>query len=141
MGNACVCRDKLDDIDGLFAESSKTVLSPLLSNDKNDFKADQVSILTYNIFIRPPPVNNYGDDFKSERLIEFLKLLPNYDIICLQEMFHSLSNRRKKMIKLAKKAGFHYFAESPSPDFFSTMICDGGLLTLSRCIFIYDIFT
>lgn len=52
-----------------------------------------VWILTYNIFLRPPPVKNNDDDYKNERCKHFLKNIDNFDIICLQEVFGFLNRR------------------------------------------------
>jgi len=93
---------------------------------------NHINILTYNIFLRPPPVKNNENDHKDARLKEFIKLLSEYDIICLQEMFGFLNKRKHKLIRCASKAGFHYYADSPSPSFFTSFLVDGGLLVLSR---------
>jgi len=92
----------------------------------------KINILSYNIFIRPPFVSNNGEDYKDERLKEFLKLSYSYDIICLQEMFGSYSNRRSDFIEQARKLGFNYHAKSPRPQVFSSLFIDAGLLILSR---------
>lgn len=96
------------------------------------FQNLSIRLLTYNIFLRPPPVKNNFDDYKNERCNEFLKTINDYDIICLQEIFGFLNKRKHKIVKKAFKNGFHYFASSHSPSFFSTFLVDGGLLTLSR---------
>ncbi len=45
----------------------------------------QISILTLNLFLRPPPIKTNQDDYKNERTKYFCKnILPNYDIIALQ---------------------------------------------------------
>merc|ERR1711976_309962 len=47
-------------------------------------------MLSYNLFMRPPTPNfthnNGVDDFKDERLNRFLRVINQFDIICLQEM-------------------------------------------------------
>jgi endonuclease/exonuclease/phosphatase family metal-dependent hydrolase len=91
-----------------------------------------VKVLTYNIFLRPPPVKNNENDWKDERLADFIKILDCYDIICLQEMFGSFNNRKQELIKFANKSGLFFYCDSPSPSFFSTCLADGGLLILSR---------
>jgi endonuclease/exonuclease/phosphatase family metal-dependent hydrolase len=92
----------------------------------------QVKVLSYNIFIRPPMIKNNDDDFKDERLLEFIKVMDNYDVICLQEMFGSFSGRKSLLIQAAQERGFLYSAESPKPATFSTFLIDGGLLILSK---------
>ena len=91
-----------------------------------------IKFLTYNIFLRPPPVKNNDNDYKDERLNDFIKIMENFDIICLQEMFGTFTSRKQKIIKHANKSGLFFFVESPSPPFFSKYLVDGGLLILSR---------
>lgn len=91
-----------------------------------------LKILSYNVFLRPPPVKNNNSDYKDDRCEEFLKHIHNYDILCLQEIFGFLNKRKNKIIKRCFKNGFHFNASSVSPSFFSTFLVDGGLLTLSK---------
>jgi endonuclease/exonuclease/phosphatase family metal-dependent hydrolase len=93
---------------------------------------DTIKILTYNIFMRPPLIKTNDNDWKDERLQEFISHINNYDIICLQEMFDSFSSRKLKLIRAAIHAGFFFYAETKSPSFFSFAVVDGGLLILSR---------
>ena len=66
--------------------------APLLQK-KPDGK--RVRILTYNMFIRPPPVNENGNDHKDARLNYFIKeYLPNWDVICFQEVFACFCDRK-----------------------------------------------
>ena len=52
------------------------------TQEQKNFKP--IRLLTFNIFIRPPLVNDFGNDYKDERLAYFTKeILPNYDVICL----------------------------------------------------------
>eukprot|EP01017_Pseudomicrothorax_dubius_P025445 TRINITY_DN2751_c0_g1_i2.p1 TRINITY_DN2751_c0_g1~~TRINITY_DN2751_c0_g1_i2.p1 ORF type:complete len:244 (+),score=35.90 TRINITY_DN2751_c0_g1_i2:61-792(+) len=94
--------------------------------------ATEIKILTYNIFIRPPPIKNNADDFKDERLILFFEKMHSYHVICLQEMFGFMSHRKSRLINHAFKSGFKYWVASPKPSFFSKALIDGGLLILSR---------
>jgi endonuclease/exonuclease/phosphatase family metal-dependent hydrolase len=91
-----------------------------------------INLLALNIFLRPPFVKNNFSDHKDARLKEFIKLLPEFDIICLEEMFSFLNTRKHKLIREAEKAGFHHYADSASPSFLSSFLVDGGLLVLSR---------
>ena len=91
-----------------------------------------IRILSYNIFLRPPPIKNNEDDYKNERLANFIHCLEDYDVVCLQEMFGSYNFRKQNIIKLAKKCGFFFVSEPPLPSFFSSYMVDGGLLILSR---------
>jgi hypothetical protein len=103
----------------------------LIINEKI-LSRDHIKILSYNIFLRPPPVKNNESDWKDERLADFIKILENFDIICLQEMFGLLNDRKQELIKYANKAGLFFYCDSPSPSFFSKYLVDGGLLILSR---------
>jgi len=126
MGNACTSRfdDSFDEL-RLSYRSIEEKNSQLPQSMK-------INILSYNIFIRPPFVSNNGNDFKDERLAEFLKHVGPFDVICLQEMFAAYSGRRSNLLKQAKEAGFLYYTASPKPDTFSVHMIDGGLLMLSR---------
>ncbi len=71
-------------------------------------------------------------DHKDDRLNYFIKhILPQFDILCLQEVFGTFSSRKEKLMKSALKAGF-FVESSPDPSFFSTYLIDGGLVVLSR---------
>lgn len=98
---------------------------------------NHIKILTYNIFIRPPLIKNNENDWKDERLADFIPLLEDFDIICLQEMFGNFSSRKQELIKYANKSGLFFFVDSPSPSFFSKCVTDGGLLILSRFYIFY----
>lgn len=89
-------------------------------------------ILTYNIFLRPPPIKNNEDDFKNERLEDFAKIINDFDIICLQEMFGTYNSRKHELIRAAYKQGFFFYVDTPTPSFLSKYMIDGGLLILSR---------
>lgn len=92
-----------------------------------------IKVLTYNIFLRPPFVRNNADDFKNERLAEFMRSqLDRFDIICLQEMFNLGNYRQKLLLKIAKEKGFLYHAKSVNPRFFSGKFIDAGLVILSK---------
>jgi len=100
--------------------------------DEKLLPRQHIKILTYNIFLRPPPVKNNENDWKDERLADFIKLLDCYDIICLQEMFGAFNNRKQELIRYANRSGLFFYCDSPSPSFFSKFLVDGGLLILSR---------
>ena len=95
-----------------------------------------IKLLTYNLFIRPPPVNSFGSDYKDERYDYFIKhYLPLYDIVCIQEMFLSdIYFKKLQLIEQAAELGFKYHAMGTLMPYYSTEpnISDGGLLTLSR---------
>lgn len=102
------------------------------SEQANVLPRDTIKLLTYNFFLRPPPIKNNKDDYKEERLNDFKEVLSDFDIICFQELFGSFHNRKHKMIKNASENGFFYTHGSSSPSFFSKFLIDGGLLVLSR---------
>ena len=91
-----------------------------------------MKILTYNIFLRPPPLKNNEDDYKDERARNFEQIMNNFDIICLQEMFGAFNNRKHDIIRAATKCGLFYYVDTASPNFLNKYVCDGGLLILSR---------
>ena len=93
---------------------------------------NSVRLLSYNFFLRPPPVNNNGSDYKNERLKDFIEFLPEFDIICFQEIFTTLTDRKHQMIREAAKSGFKYHVSSKPPSFLSEYITDAGLLILCR---------
>ena len=106
-------------------------------NSKNNLNEElsyrnSVRLLSYNFFLRPPPVNNNGSDYKNERLKDFIEFLPEFDIICFQEIFTTLTDRKHQMIREAAKTGFKYHVSSRPPSFLSEYITDAGLLILSR---------
>ena len=93
----------------------------------------EIKILTYNIFIRPELPLASLNEYQEDRLEMFVDhVLPNYDIVCLQEMFHvPLTSRRRILIDEAKSAGFFWHHHSNKNSYFSPTI-DGGLLVLSK---------
>jgi len=112
-------------------DDMKEMNSPLKKNSTHQLR-NTVKILTYNFFSRPPPVNTNGTDYKDERLNDFIELLPNFDIICFQEVFTTLNDRKHRMIREGAKVGLKYYVSSKVPSFFSTYISDSGLLILSK---------
>ncbi len=73
-----------------------------------------------------------ASDFKDARLDEYVKQLENFDIICQQEVFSTMTTRKQRLITYAKKAGFNYHVVNEYPSLFSGYATDGGLLILSR---------
>ena len=104
----------------------------LINSNNQTNKSHKIKLLTYNFFLRPPPIKTNEDDYKDERLNDFKDYMKDFDIICMQEVFGSFSGRKKKMIYNAKKNGFNFYATGNMPPFFSKFLIDGGLLTLSR---------
>lgn len=118
--------------------STYLLYHPLLHINTNEIDPDQliqrtgIRILTYNFFLRPPPIKNNKDDYKSERLEDFKNHFKDFDIICFQEMFGSFHKRKEQMIQNAAECGLFYHCESPLPSFFSKYLIDAGLLIVSR---------
>lgn len=92
----------------------------------------ELRLLTFNFLIRPPPVTYNGNDYKNERIAIMVRdHLRHYDIVCMQEVFGSLSTRRKRLVQSAgQKAGLVYSYHSPGSGLRS--VVDGGCLVLSR---------
>ena len=66
-----------------------------------------IRFLTFNVFLRPPPIKTNEDDFKEERFQEMLKIIDDYDIVCFEEMFQTATFRPERIIKAAiKKSKF-----------------------------------
>jgi len=83
--------------------------------------------------MRPPPVNNNGNDYKNERMDYFGKnLLGEYDIFAAQEVFTMMNHRKQKLLEYATEQGLPYFAVGDKPPTFSWYLTDGGLCTASR---------
>jgi len=104
-----------------------------------------MKILSLNLQLLPPPLTTTGNNFKDERLLYFIhNVLPNYDVVCLSEVWHAHKivsafkvfskkfNRLKTLIEEAAKKGFKYFVHSPKLKFSSKCYQNGGLLILSK---------
>ena len=50
-------------------------LDPKYSEKIKFVKRENIRILCYNIFLRPPPIKNNENDFKNERLADFIHCL------------------------------------------------------------------
>lgn len=105
--------------------SEKTLGNKLLERE-------DIKLLTYNLFLRPPLVKNNENDWKEERLDDFLKLLHNFDIICLQEVFGACNSRKLFLIRAAIKNGFFFYIDFTAPSFYNKYMSDGGIIVLSR---------
>jgi len=100
---------------------------------ENNKSTNSIHLLTYNFFCRPPPVNTNKDDYKDSRVEDFVKdELQKFDIICFQELFTTLNDRKHRMIREGAKVGLQYYYSSKVPSFFSKYLVDSGLLILSR---------
>jgi endonuclease/exonuclease/phosphatase family metal-dependent hydrolase len=83
--------------------------------------------LSYNLFIRPPGIKNNSNDYKDERLNEFIKIMDRFDVIGLQEIFAAFSSRQQTLIDAAYEKGFLYHLKSPLLNPLSTFLVDGKL--------------
>lgn len=93
---------------------------------------ENIRILSYNIFLRPPPVHDKSSDYKNERVkLIGETVIPNYDIIAFEEAFGSLNNRRETLIEYGMKNGLSYHHKD-EPHNICNLKVDGGLLLLSR---------
>jgi endonuclease/exonuclease/phosphatase family metal-dependent hydrolase len=93
----------------------------------------RVRLISYNVFLRPPPVGSCTDhkDARCKELVE--TVFGGFDVVCLQEMFGSFSRRRTNVIRDVQKHGLLYSAACPVPwPLCSGKLIDGGLLTLSK---------
>lgn len=81
-----------------------------------------------------PGLPEFGNPlYKSDRLRYFTKnVLPNFDIVCCQEIFLLLNDRKQSVINYAHHSGFPFHARSVLPNMLHGFLPDGGLLTLSR---------
>ena len=59
--------------------------------------------------------------YKELRLKKFINnILPNYDIVCCQETFGMLNDRKENLIYYAQLAGFPYHAKNPQAQMFGS---------------------
>ncbi|CAO3641029.1 unnamed protein product [Cunninghamella blakesleeana] len=108
-------------------------LPPTVIPDKVLLSGQYATILTLNIFMRPPLIKNNEDDYKDERLDYIIQyILPKYDIIAFQESFAFATRRKDRLIQQARlRYGFNYHMESPRK-FPWDITVDGGLLIISK---------
>jgi endonuclease/exonuclease/phosphatase family metal-dependent hydrolase len=91
-----------------------------------------VKLLTLNLFLRPPGIKTNYSDYKDLRTNVFLEdYLDSFDLICLQEVFDPLSDRKQKILKTAESRGF-FSKTSSSPRWSKGHFIDSGLLILSK---------
>ena len=111
---------------------------PLMDINKDHIVSEKIvdretiKVLTYNIFLRPPFAHNNDDDYKDERLIDFVQRLHNYDVLALQEVFGFFNNRKHEMVRYANQSGLFYYCYGLAPSFFQKSLVDGGTMVLSR---------
>ena len=88
------------------------------NNNKSNLTDERIRLLTYNFFCRPPPINTNKDDYKDSRLKDFIDQLKNFDIICFQELFTTLNDRKHRMIREGATQGLKYYLAPKVPSFF-----------------------
>lgn len=95
---------------------------------------NHIKLLTYNVFMRPPGINEKGkDDYKDTRQrIISEQVIPEYDFLCFQELFTRFNTRRTKILKAARKSGLAHKSLSPQPPVFSIHKVNSGLLNFGR---------
>jgi hypothetical protein len=70
---------------------------------------------------------------KTDRLRYFAQnFMPKYDVICMQEIFYTLTDRKESLKYYAEISGFPFHARSSQPPMFGGCTADGGLVTISR---------
>ena len=90
-------------------------------------------ILTYNCYLRSCGViSSCIFDYKNERLDEIINVIGEYDIVCLQEVFASLSFRTEHLINAAREFGFDYCVVPEQFELYSRKLIDSGLVILSK---------
>jgi len=82
--------------------------------------------------MRPPGINNNGDDYKNERFREIREHILPFDIVCFQELFSRFNSRKDEIIKDSLSMGYVSVSNPPDPPFCSKHLIDSGLLTLSK---------
>lgn len=100
-------------------------------------QADSKSLkfLSYNIYMRPFPFNENGNDFKTARARIFCDYFMNqFDVVALQEAFWGIW--QLDLIECARKKGLVHYTRGPGVDakgfFRKFKIMGSGLLLLSR---------
>lgn len=91
---------------------------------------ENIKILTYNTYIRPPGITARGNDYKRERLNQLSTKINEFDIIAFQELFGSLSSKRKDF--LTKLTNFNHVYLKKDCFLLNGHLIDGGLCILSK---------
>lgn len=83
----------------------------------------QIKVLTYNIFLRLAGVSDKGGDFKAERLRAWeAQWLTEFDVICFQEVFGTLSLYPNKLLRAATSKGYVYHTWPELPPLLGTQL-------------------
>ena len=83
-----------------------------------------IKFLSFNLSLSKP--------YSDIRLKEFVKILPKYDIICLQGISSTFTNQQIDLIQEATRNSFFFSVTSEQPNFFSSYTSEYGLVILSR---------
>lgn len=122
------------DSENVKSRADKPVLLKLKTNAVPINKC-KLSLLCYNLFMRPPPVSQRGNDYKDDRAADFVKRMAGYDIQCFQEQFCKVNKRRSFVTKEAAKIGLKYAAVVKAPANLMKLKfpqIDSGVCILSR---------
>jgi endonuclease/exonuclease/phosphatase family metal-dependent hydrolase len=116
---------------GYFTPQVVPTQSPTTMNSQAS-NIDEIKMLTYNVFMRPPLIHSNKGDFKNERLTVFIEqFLHLFDIVCLQEMFCTGTMRCNVLKKAATTIGLKYSAHIGT-SYRKARLVDGGIMILSR---------
>lgn len=118
-------------LDSLLTKLHRLADHEVIQEPEHQLDRHHVKLLTYNLFLRPPPAKNNASDHKEDRLEHFIKMLDEYDIVCLQECFMWLNSRKQKLSVYATKQGFNLQMPT-APSIFSRGFIDSGLVIMSR---------
>ena len=100
----------------------------------------KIKFMSFNFYLQSFVIcDDYKNgDCKYERFNHFIdKYLDEYDIICFQEVYGTLSLFCNKVLNRAKQKGFHWYIVPESPKFNSFKFMDSGLLTISKYPIVY----
>ena len=100
----------------------------------------KIKFMSFNFYLQSfIACDDYKNgDCKYERFNNFIdNYLDDYDIICFQEVYGTLSLFCNKLINRAKQKGFHWYIVPESLKFKSFKFMDSGLLTISKYPILY----
>ncbi|KNC98168.1 uncharacterized protein SPPG_06573 [Spizellomyces punctatus DAOM BR117] len=123
---------------GLFALLARPLFArtpPLATPDTPppSFPSTGIRMLAYNFYLRPPPIESIGRDYKEDRLNLFIETAINeFDIMALSETFGTFNSRRERLVDAAAERGLRYWAHGNERNWWKGTFVDSGLLVLSR---------
>ncbi|RKP34845.1 Endonuclease/exonuclease/phosphatase [Dimargaris cristalligena] len=124
--------DAMEDSPVIPANNAATTMGTTPTAASATAHTQSIRILTINLFIRPPGIKTNASDFKDARVQYVIDhVLPNYDVVCFQELFAFGSDRRARIIQAARQLGYTHWYGSREQSLWNLAI-DGGLLTISR---------